>query len=332
MSPVRLAVRVFGVVQGVGYRPFVHALATRLGLAGHVGNDVSGVFIEVEGAHETVEVFVAGLRTEAPPLAIVESVRSVSLAAEGSSGFQIVASPAGGSANTLISADRTTCEECLRELWDPADRRYRYPFINCTHCGPRFTIVRGVPYDRPLTTMAGFALCPECATEYADPVNRRFHAQPVCCPVCGPHLSLDGVPGLDGAPDPLASTVELLVAGKVVAIKGLGGYHLAVDASSDDAAALLRSRKHREDKPFAIMVPDLGAARTLCAVDDVAASMLTSRRRPIVFTSAPGRRRGRARRVAWQPPSRPDAAVHAIASSAARRSRPPDRADQCQHL
>ncbi|SDX98944.1 hydrogenase maturation protein HypF [Amycolatopsis xylanica] len=277
MSPVRLAIRVSGVVQGVGYRPFVHALATRLGLAGHVGNDASGVFIEVEGVDEAVDVFVAGLRSEAPPLAVVESVRSASLAVEGEPGFRIVPSPAGGTADTLISADSTTCADCLRELWDPADRRYRYPFINCTHCGPRFTIVRGVPYDRPLTTMAGFALCAECAAEYADPADRRFHAQPVCCPACGPRLFLDGVA------DPLASTVEFLAAGKIVAIKGLGGYHLAVDAGSDDAAALLRSRKHREDKPFAIMVPDLAAARTLCTVDDVAASMLTSRRRPIVL-------------------------------------------------
>jgi hydrogenase maturation protein HypF len=277
-----MAVRVEGVVQGVGFRPFVHALATRLGLSGHVGNDASGVFAEVEGGSARVTEFLASVRAEAPPLAVVESVRSGEIAVRGDAGFVIVASPDGGAASTLVSADSATCEDCLRELRDPADRRYRYPFVNCTNCGPRFTIVRGVPYDRPLTTMAGFAMCAECAGEYADPADRRFHAQPTCCPACGPRLRLlaDGaeVPG-----DPLTSTVDRLVAGRILAVKGLGGYHLAVDAGHPSAAAELRSRKHREDKPFAVMVPDLEGARKLCEVDDLAARLLSGRRRPIVL-------------------------------------------------
>lgn len=280
MGPVRVAVRIEGVVQGVGFRPFVHALATRLGLAGHVGNDASGVFVEVEGVR--VVEFLDAVREEAPPLAVVESVRAVEIPCLRRPGFSIVASPGGGAASTLVSADSATCDDCLRELNDPDDRRYRYPFVNCTNCGPRFTIVRGVPYDRALTTMSGFPLCALCAAEYADPGDRRFHAQPVCCPECGPRLRLtDGVGELPG--DPLASTVDLLRAGRVVAVKGLGGYHLAVDAGCGAAAALLRARKHREDKPFAVMVPDLESARELCEVDDLAARLLSSRRRPIVL-------------------------------------------------
>lgn len=182
---VRVSVRVEGVVQGVGFRPFVHALATRLGLGGHVGNDADGVFIEVEGDPSATAKFLESVRAEAPALAVVDAVRSEEIPALGDGEFRIVASPPGGLANTLVSADITTCADCLAELHDPADRRYRYPFVNCTNCGPRFTIVRGVPYDRPLTTMARFPMCPACAHEYEDPRNRRFHAQPVCCPDCG---------------------------------------------------------------------------------------------------------------------------------------------------
>jgi hydrogenase maturation protein HypF len=277
-----MALRVEGIVQGVGFRPFVHGLATRLGLTGCVGNDAAGVFAEIEGDPETVAEFLGALAEKAPPLATVDRVTAEPRPCQGTAGFHIVASPQGGAASTLISADSATCDDCLAELADPADRRYRYPFINCTQCGPRFTIVRGVPYDRPLTTMAPFAMCPECAREYHDPADRRFHAQPVCCPACGPALELrrDGkpVPG-----DPISSTVDLLRSGAIVAIKGLGGYHLAVDARDDVAATRLRGRKHREDKPFAVMVPGLDHARELCEVDDLAATLLTSRRRPIVL-------------------------------------------------
>jgi hydrogenase maturation protein HypF len=321
---VRASVRVEGVVQGVGFRPFVYSLATRLGLAGWVGNDADGVFAEVEGPAAGVQDFLAALVRDAPPLAQVDRVTAQPIAPDGQAGFAIVSSQPAGRRRALISADVATCADCLRELADPADRRFGYPFINCTNCGPRFTIVRGVPYDRPLTTMAGFAMCPACRAEYDDPANRRFHAQPVCCPACGPQLRLvesphqpgpapapagrvtRPPPGQPGAPathpdrggrrlpgqpgtgvrqadDVLAAAARVMQDGQVLAVKGLGGYHLAVDARSQPAAARLRAAKHREDKPFAVMVPDVSAARELCEVDELAAALLSSSRRPIVL-------------------------------------------------
>jgi hydrogenase maturation protein HypF len=278
---VRSQLRVEGIVQGVGFRPFVHGLATRLGLAGLVGNDAHGVFVEVEGSAVAVEAFRAGLEREAPPLAVIERVTAVPMPATGVSGFEIVASRGSGERSALVSPDTATCADCLADLADPGDRRHRYPFTNCTNCGPRFTIVRDVPYDRPNTTMAGFAMCPACAAEYHDPADRRFHAQPTCCPACGPRPRLLG--GAERAGEPIAEAAGLLLEGAVVAVKGLGGYHLAADASSEPAVAALRSRKHREDKPFAVMVPDLDWARRLCRVDDVEARVLASPRRPIVL-------------------------------------------------
>jgi hydrogenase maturation protein HypF len=302
-----------GIVQGVGFRPFVYALATRLGLAGLVGNDVDGVFAEAEGPPAAVAEFLRALEREAPPLARVERVTATTMAPGGAATFQIVASDPGGRRSTLIAADTATCADCLRELADPADRRFSYPFINCTNCGPRFTIVRDVPYDRPLTTMAAFAMCERCAAEYHDPANRRFHAQPTCCPSCGPRLTLLDTAGkpqdATGEPDsgslgapgcaerstmsPLANpappdaavrlAAELLRAGRIVAVKGLGGYHLAADAASEDAVAALRARKHREDKPFAVMTAGLADARLLCEVGDAAADLLQSQARPIVL-------------------------------------------------
>jgi hydrogenase maturation protein HypF len=285
---IRTLVQVEGVVQGVGFRPFVYSLATRLGLAGHVGNDSAGVFIEIEGPPRCVLDFLASLERDAPPLARIEAVRTTALEPSGCAGFSIVASARGGRRQALISADSATCADCLAELADPADRRFGYPFINCTNCGPRFTIVRDVPYDRPLTTMAGFGLCAECAAEYSDPADRRFHAQPVCCPACGPRLRLlnaFGVEafGVERVGDPIVSAAALLAEGQVLAIKGLGGYHLAVDAGSGPAAAALRERKHREDKPFALMAADVEAAARLCEIDGTAASLLASGRRPIVL-------------------------------------------------
>jgi hydrogenase maturation protein HypF len=315
---VRMAVRVEGIVQGVGFRPFVYGLATRLGLSGLVGNDVDGVFAEVEGSPQAVAELLRALEREPPPLAKVERVTASRIAATGVPGlFEIVASDSTGRRRTLIAADTATCDDCLRELADPADRRFRYPFINCTNCGPRFTIVKDVPYDRPLTTMAKFTMCERCAAEYHDPADRRFHAQPTCCPACGPRLTLrdesgkplggvaweekgrpapghgdEPLPGLrpEGAAsavaqaDPaLTSAAALLGAGRVLAVKGLGGYHLAADAVSEEAVAALRARKHREDKPFAIMAADLAAARQLGQVDDAAATLLTSQARPIVL-------------------------------------------------
>ena len=276
-----------GIVQGVGFRPFVYSLATRLGLGGFVGNDVDGVFAEVEGDPGAVSEFLRAVSRDAPPLARVERVTAAPLAVSGTTSFQIVASEPAGRRRALIAADSATCADCLRELADPADPRFRYPFINCTNCGPRFTIVRGVPYDRPLTTMSAFPMCERCAAEYHDPASRRFHAQPVCCPACGPRLAL-----LDDAgkplPGPAASAVldaaaALLRGGAVVAVKGLGGYHLAADAACEEAVAALRSRKHREDKPFAVMAADLAAARRLGQVSDAEAALLISPARPVVL-------------------------------------------------
>ncbi len=284
---IRTLVRVEGIVQGVGFRPFVYSLATGLGLSGLVGNDADGVFAEVEGAPDAVAAFVRALTADAPPLASVERVATSPMPPDGSTTFSIAPSQARGQRRTLISPDMATCADCLAELSDPAGRRYRYPFTNCTNCGPRFTIVKGIPYDRPLTTMAGFAMCEDCAREYHDPADRRFHAQPVCCPACGPRLRLTGRDGAElAARDPLAKAAELLTAGLVLAVKGLGGYHLAADATSERATAALRSRKHREDKPFAVMTADLDQARALAAVDDVAAGLLTGPRRPVVLLPA----------------------------------------------
>jgi hydrogenase maturation protein HypF len=272
------------VVQGVGFRPFVYSLATSLGLSGLVGNDVDGVFAEIEGGAGAVAKFLVLLEQEAPPLARIERVTTRPLGVIGSPGFVIAPSVPGGQRRTLISADSATCDDCLRELADPADRRYRYPFINCTNCGPRFTIVRDVPYDRPLTTMSGFAMCSRCATEYHDPADRRFHSQPVCCPACGPRVTLlDNAGAPQPGTDPIAAAAALLRSGQVLALKGLGGYHLVVDAGNEAASAALRARKHREDKPFAVMVADLSTARLLCDVDQLAARSLTSARRPIVL-------------------------------------------------
>ncbi len=280
---VRVAVRVEGVVQGVGFRPFVHQVALRFGLDGFVGNDVHGVFTEAEGEQRDVDAFVAALRDEAPPLAVVDDVQVREIHSIEGTGFAIVASPGGGGADTLISADSATCADCLREMRDPADRRYRYPFVNCTNCGPRFTIVQGVPYDRPRTTMAGFAMCAECKQEYEDPGDRRFHAQPVCCPACGPTLRFE-----PGGGEPIRKAAEALAQGAVLAVKGLGGYHLAVGARHEAAAANLRARKHREDKPFAVMVADLGQAGELAEIDDAAETALSGRRRPVVLLPSKG--------------------------------------------
>ncbi|HXW81846.1 MAG TPA: carbamoyltransferase HypF, partial [Acidimicrobiales bacterium] len=285
MTKTRLSVRIEGSVQGVGFRPFVRNLAHRMGLAGVVGNDAGGVFIEVEGDPGEVADFLEHLKDEAPPLSVIEQVRTRPIAARGGEGFEIVASDGTGQRHALVTPDTATCADCLHELFDPTDRRYMYPFINCTNCGPRFTIVRDVPYDRPNTTMASFVMCANCRGEYDDPDNRRFHAQPTCCPVCGPTLSLAGAGGEvvatgDGA---LAGAIEKLRAGNIVAIKGLGGYHLAVLASSEEAAGRLRARKHREDKAFAVMVGDLGVGRRLCHLTVAEEELLNSPCRPIVL-------------------------------------------------
>jgi hydrogenase maturation protein HypF len=265
----RRHLQVTGVVQGVGFRPFVYGLAQRHGLAGFVRNDARGVVIEVEGKPGKLDRFAAGLVTEAPPLARIAVLESSPVETLGESEFRIDQSEAAGMRTALVPADIATCDDCLRELFDPADRRYRYPFINCTNCGPRFTIVRTVPYDRASTTMASFEMCDECRREYEDPLDRRFHAEPTCCPVCGPRLSLE-----------INEAVSLLRKGKIVAVKGLGGYHLACDAGNEEAVARLRERKRREEKPLAVMSsrPEL-----LVELEPEEEALMRSAERPIVL-------------------------------------------------
>ncbi|MGW6504039.1 acylphosphatase, partial [Nonomuraea angiospora] len=278
-------VRVEGVVQGVGFRPFVHGLATRLGLAGRVGNDAHGVFVELEGGRGQIAEFLVRLERDAPPLAAIERVTVTSRAVRADGRFRIVASDPPGASRTLVSPDIATCADCLAELADPADRRYRYPFVNCVNCGPRLTIVRAMPYDRPLTTMAGFAMCDDCRAEYHDPADRRFHAQPICCPACGPTLRLVDAAGdpLAGPADPLAEAVGVLRRGGVLAVKGLGGHPPSVLPAHKRAATKLRGRKRRGEKTLVVMVRDLAEARRLCEVDEAGAALLTDRARPIVL-------------------------------------------------
>jgi hydrogenase maturation protein HypF len=300
--PVRRRIRVVGVVQGVGFRPFAHRLATELDLAGLVGNDTEGVFVEIEGRRAAVERFEARLVVDAPPLAKIYGVTSSSLDTCGERGFRIVESLAVSASRTFVSPDVAVCEECLVELFDPNDRRYRYPFVNCTNCGPRFTITMRLPYDRPNTTMCEFALCAACASEYEDPADRRFHAQPVACRDCGPRLSFSGPAGtVVGSDAAIAAAQEALACGEIVAVKGLGGYHLACDATSSAAVGELRRRKHRVDKPFAVMVRDLAAASELAVIGPAEASLLTSSECPIVLL----RRRGGSRLTALVAPSNP---------------------------
>ena len=287
-APQRRRYVVTGVVQGVGFRPFVYRVATELGLAGLVGNDSSAVFVEVQGPHAALTEFARRLVDDAPPLARITEVRAkvIPLAAEET--FRIVPSRDTAGARTPIPPDIAVCADCVRELSDPADRRYRHPFITCTNCGPRFTIIRALPYDRPATTMADFPLCERCAAEYGDPADRRFHAQPLACRDCGPTLWFETEPGVSpvtGADDALAAAQDALAAGKIVAIKGIGGYHLACSAGDEDAVTRLRSRKSRGGKPFAVMARDLDVARGLAGINADEEAVLTSPARPVVLLS-----------------------------------------------
>lgn len=283
----RRSVRVQGIVQGVGFRPFVYRLATEERLAGLIGNDTDGVIIELEGPASGIEAFLFRLHSETPPLARIDCVVVNSLAPLGETGFRIVPSEVLGKVSTGIPADAATCADCLRELFDPADRRYRYPFLNCTNCGPRFTITRRIPYDRPQTSMAVFPMCPQCQAEYDDPRNRRFHAQPNACALCGPRVWLE-LP--NGGPvestDPVAAAIEHLLRGDVVAIKGIGGFHLSVDATNEEAVTRLRCRKNRYGKPLALMVRDADRARTLCDLSAEEQALLLTPARPIVLLRA----------------------------------------------
>ena len=284
MDHLRYKIIVEGIVQGVGFRPFTYQLAERFGLAGSVCNDTRGVTIEVEGAAELLQQFVAAIDDLKPPLAVIQSVDIQTIPVQGCTGFTILQSAVDQTRRAQIAPDAFVCDDCLAELFDPDDRRYHYPFINCTNCGPRFTIVSGIPYDRPLTTMADFPLCIECQAEYDDPISRRFHAQPNACCACGPQLQLVAPDGsaLDCV-DPVAESIRRLREGQIIAIKGLGGYHLAVDASSQAAVAELRQRKQRDEKPFALMAKNLEAVTELAVVGSDEARLLQGIERPIVL-------------------------------------------------
>jgi hydrogenase maturation protein HypF len=293
MDTILKKITIRGVVQGVGFRPFVYTLAERFELSGWVLNNSAGVEIEIEGLREAVRAFLAALGDEAPPLARIESLEAQEAPVQGYDRFEIRHSERQEGRYQLISPDIATCPDCLRELLDPADRRYRYPFINCTNCGPRFTIIADIPYDRPSTTMRAFVMCPDCQREYDDPRDRRFHAQPNACPVCGPELEL--VTGLE-FPGPIASTrntehetdilsqaADLLCSGAILAIKGLGGFHLACDATNAEAVQTLRARKRRPHKPFALMMATLDEVVEHCHVSPEEEALLTSPQCPIVL-------------------------------------------------
>ena len=278
-------IQVKGIVQGVGFRPYIFQLAGRGHLGGHVANTSSGVHIHVEGPTQAVEAFVARIPADAPPLAQIIAVEVRDAAPEGFETFQIVASSAEeAGASVLISPDVAVCADCLKEMRAPRDRRYRYPFINCTNCGPRYTIIAGLPYDRPKTSMAPFRMCARCQAEYDDPADRRFHAQPNACPECGPRVTLltaDGEPV--AAEDPVAEVIARLAAGRIAAIKGLGGFHLAVDAENEAAVQRLRRRKHREEKPLALMARDVDQIRRFAHLDEDEMAVLASPQRPILL-------------------------------------------------
>ncbi|MGC9358363.1 MAG: Sua5/YciO/YrdC/YwlC family protein, partial [Anaerolineae bacterium] len=307
MNPNQTAayrISITGIVQGVGFRPFVYNLAHRLGLRGWVLNHSGGVDIEAEGAPGALDAFITALEKEAPPLAHITSLEATPIPSNGYTDFEIRHSEEKASRSLLISPDVATCDDCVRELFDPSDRRYRYPFINCTNCGPRFTIIEDIPYDRPKTTMREFPLCDDCREEYENPADRRFHAQPNACPVCGPHVWVveatpvepvtDDAARTDqhalrdtqyeiGGEDALSRVRDLLLSGNIVAIKGLGGFHLACDATNAEAVGRLRERKRRPHKPFAVMMPTLKEVRRHCEVPLPAEELLTSPQSPIVL-------------------------------------------------
>ena len=277
-------IRVKGIVQGVGFRPYVYQLAGRFKLCGHVANTAAGVRIHVEGPQTDIAAFLASIPAEAPPLAQITDVDATDAPTEGFQRFEIIASRDESAKSALISPDVSICDDCLKEMLSPRDRRFRYPFINCTNCGPRYTIIEDIPYDRPQTSMARFRMCPRCQAEYDDPENRRFHAQPNACPVCGPHVQLlDGSGQASDTKDPINTVVDLLQQGRIVAIKGLGGFHLAVDAENEPAVARLRQRKHREEKPLALMAYDGDHIRRFAHLDDEEMAVLASPQRPILL-------------------------------------------------
>jgi hydrogenase maturation protein HypF len=283
-SKQRRSFELKGVVQGVGFRPFVYSLAHKHSLQGWVKNSSAGVYLEVEGPPQAIEQFTEQLPLQAPPRSRIESLKFADLPPAGLRGFEIQESLEEEGQYQLISPDIATCSACQEEIRNPSDRRYRYPFTNCTNCGPRFTIIEDIPYDRPKTTMAPFRMCPDCRREYEDPGDRRFHAQPNACPACGPKLQLTDSEGKTiSAPDPISSAIRLLKEGRILAIKGLGGFLLACHARDASAVETLRERKHRPDKPFAVMLPDLSSIKEHCSVHPDEEKLLLSPESPIVL-------------------------------------------------
>ena len=273
-----------GIVQGVGFRPFIYQLANQHGLKGEVANTATGVSLIVEGAETDIRQFIDALPHRKPPLALIVEVSAIPEPVKGFAAFSIVKSRGNTARGTLISPDVMVCNDCLAEMRDPADRRFGYPFINCTNCGPRYTIIDDVPYDRPKTSMRHFRMCARCQAEYDDPDDRRFHAQPNACPVCGPRVTLCDARGKAvDTDDPIADTAVRIRNGRIVAVKGLGGFHLVVDATQADAVARLRRRKHREEKPFALMCISLDRIREIAYVGAAEEGMLVSIQRPIVL-------------------------------------------------
>ncbi|HMP83248.1 MAG TPA: carbamoyltransferase HypF, partial [Verrucomicrobiota bacterium] len=279
----RLRLAVQGAVQGVGFRPFVYRLACELGLPGWVNNSAQGVFIEVEGERPALEQFLLRLGTDKPPRSFIHSCETTWLDVAGYDGFEIRESELTGNKTALVLPDIATCPDCLREIRDPSDRRYQYPFTNCTNCGPRFSIIESLPYDRANTSMKAFAMCPACQAEYDDPTNRRFHAQPNACPVCGPQLELWRGCIRERSHDALLAAAQAIREGQIVALKGIGGFHLMVDARNENAVGRLRDRKHREEKPFALMFPTLASVKEVCEVSSPEERLLCSPESPIVL-------------------------------------------------
>ena len=286
----RAEIHIRGIVQGVGFRPFIHRLVKEFGLAGTIKNTSSGVELELEGEHDTLTRFIEELPRRAPKLAVIEQTEaSFTNALKGYTDFQILSSKTETLRDTLISPDICICDDCLRELKNPADRRYRYPFINCTNCGPRFTIIRDVPYDRARTSMAAFPMCPDCEREYHDIENRRYHAQPDCCHVCGPEVFYLDDEGRHVTGDAIELARAALKAGQIVAVKGLGGIHLACRADEPEIVGRLRRRKQRDEKPFALMCRSAECAEKICTVSAEEREILESFRRPIVLLKKNGR-------------------------------------------
>ena len=280
---VRVRLDITGVVQGVGFRPAVARTAAEYGLVGFVYNDAGSVHAELEGPAHDVDAAVAAIEHRPPPMARIDTLRAWPLEPKGDNTFQIIGSRSGDDSRTLVPPDIAVCEDCLREMRNPADRRYGHPFITCTNCGPRYTVITDLPYDRPMTTMAGFPMCAACAIEYHDPLDRRYHAQTVACCDCGPRLAWRSAAGPPGSGDPIGAAVAALVAGRIVAVKGIGGFHLACRADDAAVVAELRRRKTRPAKPFAVMVADLSAAAQIAVIDDAAAAALSLPAAPIVL-------------------------------------------------